>query len=346
MLTLGRTALSRFALAAIAFCALTASGCVSVPYAYGTGRIAEDAAKSPPVREQFLVGKPNKFLDASDWFWPESLLGKLLLWNKNVDSHQISPETVEAMQTYMAQNDLRNVQVLVNAYAPGNQWQRLFKNKTVGAGWRYTFGIVSVIGYTILPGRFFGGDAYNPFTNTVYLYSNEPAIALHEAGHSKDFGRREWKGTNAALYQIPFVNLYYEANASSDALSYLECRDPQGQKDAYKLLYPAWSTYAGGNVSDYLLESPWWSLTVIPGHIVGRIQAAHVKSCTLEEPAAAQSQGAPVTSESPTDSDGSKPPNVPQTEPSPEPTPETTIGTAESDSAETRTDTELSAEVQ
>jgi hypothetical protein len=258
---------------------MSSSGCVSVPYAYGTGRIAEDAARSPPVQQQFIYGKPNKFLDAADWFWPESLLGKLLLWNKNIDSHQISPQTVDAMKTFMTENDLRNVQVLVNGYYPGNQWKRLFKNKTVGGGWRYTFGILSVVGYTILPGRFFGGDAYNPYTNTVYLYSDEPVIALHEAGHSKDFGRREWKGTHAALYQIPFVNLYYEANASSDALSYLECRDPERQKEGYKLLYPAWSTYAGGNVSDFLLESPWWALSVIPGHIVGRIQAANVEPC-------------------------------------------------------------------
>jgi hypothetical protein len=178
----------------------------------------------------------------------------------------------------MTENDLRNVQVIVNGYYPGNQWKRLFQNKTVGGGWRFTFGIASVVGYTILPGRFFGGDAYNPFTNTVYLYSNEPAIALHEAGHSKDFGRRKFKGTHAALYQLPLASLYYEAKATGDAIGYLRCRDLDAEKDAYELLYPAWATYVGGNVGRFD-ENPLWNLGVIPGHIVGRIKSAKTDPC-------------------------------------------------------------------
>jgi len=127
--------------------------------------------------------------------------------------------------------------------------------------------------------RFFGGDAYNPYTNTIYLYSDIPVVALHEAGHSKDFGRREYKGLNAAIYSLPLASLYYEANASSDALSYLQCRDPERQKAAYKLLYPAWSTYVSGNIANFN-ASPLWSLSVIPGHIVGRIKAAQVVACS------------------------------------------------------------------
>ncbi|HTE40242.1 MAG TPA: hypothetical protein VK629_05410 [Steroidobacteraceae bacterium] len=264
-------------MACVAVAAIVASACTTVPYQHGTGRIAQDGPLSPPMKQQFLYGKPNTFLDAADWYWPESLLGKLILWNKNIDSHQISPETIEAMQQYVAVNDLSNVQILVNGYYPGNQWQRLFKNKMVGKGWRFTFGILSVVGYTILPGRFFGGDAYNPYTHTIYLYSDEAAIALHEAGHSKDFGSRKHKGLHAALYQLPLVSLYYEAKASSDALSYARC-NVELRKDAYKLLYPAWSTYVGGNIGRFD-ENLLWNLSVIPGHIVGRIRAANVEPC-------------------------------------------------------------------
>ena len=257
---------------------LALQGCITVPYKFGTGRIEQDAANSPPMKEQILIGRPHAFLDAADWYWPESLLSKLILWNKNMDSHQVSTATIDALKTYLQENDLRNVQVLVNDYRPGNQWRRLFKNKTVGAGWRYTLGIVSVVSYTLLPGRFFGGDAYNPYTNTIYLYSDIPVVALHEAGHSKDFGSREYKGLNAAIYSLPVASLYYEANASSDALSYVHCRDFEREKDAYKLLYPAWSTYVSGNIARFN-ENPLWSLTVIPGHIVGRIKAANVEPC-------------------------------------------------------------------
>ncbi len=255
---------------------LLLGACASDPYRYGTGRAELDQAGFVNMKQQVYVGRPNRFLDAADWIWPGSLLGKLLLWDKDIDSHQISGETIDYLQAYLYANELNNVQVLVNNYSPGNQWRRLFKNSTVGAGWRYTLGVLSVSLYTILPGRFFGGDSYNPYTNTIYLYSDNISVALHEGGHAKDFSRRRLKGTHAAIYTLPFAALYYEAKATSDALGYLRCiGDTDKRKEAYKLLYPAYSTYISGNINTYTPD-PLWNLAVIPAHIVGRIAAAKV----------------------------------------------------------------------
>ena len=51
--------------------------------------------------------------------------------------------------------------------------------------------------YTAFPERIFaafpfigGGDHYNPYTNTINIYSDHRAIVLHEGGHAKDFARR------------------------------------------------------------------------------------------------------------------------------------------------------------
>lgn len=248
------------------------SGCASSSYHYGTGEYGGDGSLSPPMQQQIIIGEPHKFLDASDWIWPGSWLAKLFLWNKSIDSHEIAEATIEEMAEYMEKNDLQDVQVLVNTYKPGTQWSRLFRNKEVGAGWRYTLGILSTSLYTILPGRFFGGDHYNPFTNTISIYSNNNAIALHEAGHAKDFNRRKLKGTHAAIYVLPGAPLYYEAVASSDALSYLEheCRYDE-EKRAYRVLHPAYGTYVGGL---FLQQSGLGILGAIPGHITGAIGAA------------------------------------------------------------------------
>ncbi len=253
---------------------LVLAGCASSPYRYGVETQHNAADRYPPMAQQVYQGAPHRVLDAADWYWPNSLLAKLLLWNKDIDSHEISPETVEVMQRYLACNDLGHVQVLVNRYAPGNQWLRLFRNRTVGAGWRYTLGLLSVSLYTILPGRFFGGDAYNPYTNTIYLYSDDASVALHEAGHAKDFASRKYKGLHAALYALPFAALYYEAKATNDALGYsLAEADAAQLKEEYRTLYPAYSTYIGGNL---LPNNPVGLLGVIPGHIAGGIQAAGV----------------------------------------------------------------------
>jgi hypothetical protein len=65
--------------------------------------------------------------------------------------------------------------------------------------------------------------------------------------------------------------------------------DFEGEKDAYKLLYPEWSTYVAGNMGRFD-EDPLWNLRVIPGHIVGRIKAATAEPCQdqLSQPAATQ----------------------------------------------------------
>jgi hypothetical protein len=258
-----------------------ATGCASTPYQYGASYQTDLEYQMPEDQEQIERGRPNAFLDASDWIWPESLLGKLLLFNWKVDRHHISPETEQAIVTYLDKNNMPNVKVRLNQYRPGGEWSRLFKNRAVGAGWRYTFGVLATAGYTILPGRFFGGDNYNPYTNTMNIYSDVPAIGLHEAGHAKDTANRKWKGSYAALYAIPGVPLYHEAQATGDAIGYLQAEgDKAGEKAAYKILYPAYGTYVGGTFSQFI-EAPWNYVIqlggIIPGHIVGRTKALMVE---------------------------------------------------------------------
>ncbi len=99
----------------------------------------------------------------------------------------------------------------------------------VGCGGRYTIGAISVAGEAIFPGRLFGGDRYNPYTATVHLYSDVPAIAVHEGGHAKDLTRRDWPGTYGFVTALPFVNLWGEAITSGDAIAYADRADEKRQ---------------------------------------------------------------------------------------------------------------------
>jgi hypothetical protein len=265
------------------------TGCASLPYRYGRTADYRNTVPLPPGEPQISQSAPNKFLDASDWFWPGSLLSKLILWNARVDSHQFSKKTEDVLREYLRANNLTNVKVRINSCNVGGELMRTLHNRAVGAGWRYTFGMFAWLQYTIMPGRFFGGDNYNPYSNTINLYSDIPAVALHEAGHAKDFGRREYKGTYSFAYMIPFFNLYPEALATRDALSYLRAEGSlQDQKTGYNTLYPAYGTYVGSGVGDWM-AFPWnyvaMAAGVIPGHIAGRIRSA-----TLPEPGKSQPQ--------------------------------------------------------
>ena len=257
---------------------LSLCGCQTVPYSYSKKIERPGTLLLRPGEAQIERGRPNRFLDGLGHY-VISLPSKLILWNWKVENHNVSEETQTAIQNYLLENDLQNVKVRINQYAPGGEWRRLFKNHTVGWFWKIIFGVPTVFFYMILPERVFGGDNYNPYTNTINLYSDHPAIALHEGGHSKDFGKRKYKGCYSVLYMLPLFPLYTEAIATRDAVGYLkDKKDIPGEKNAYKILYPAYTTYITGEFAglfplDYALQLG----LVIPGHIAGRIKAASVK---------------------------------------------------------------------
>ena len=184
---------------------LCLTGCRALPPLAIDATQLYDSPRLIDDQPQIQRGEPRKVIDTVGWIW--GIPSKLLLWDRRVDSHHISAETEVAIADYLEYNQLSSVRVRLNQYRPGEDWRRLTRNQSVGAGWRYTFGALSVLGETLIPGRVFGGDHFNPFTNTVHIYSDVPAIALHEGAHAKDFARRRWKGTYAAVYMLPIVPL-------------------------------------------------------------------------------------------------------------------------------------------
>jgi hypothetical protein len=264
------------ALAAVVVC--FGAGCAAAPYRYGTARAYYTSPELAAVTgDQIERGRPRPVIDGIGWV--VGIPDKIVLWNSRMENHSISCETEEAVAEYLAKNDLASVKVRLNQYAPGDDWRRLVANKSVGWGWRYSLGTLAWLGETILPGRIVGGDHYNPFTNTVHLYSDIPAVALHEAGHAKDFARRYYKGTYAAAYLVPAVPLWHEAKATRDAVGYLQAEaDLPNELEAYRVLYPAYGTYVGSAVGDFVPGPgmPFYIAGALGGHAVGRFEAWRV----------------------------------------------------------------------
>ena len=224
--------------------------------------------KGDPIVKE---GRPILLVD-----WIGNLFGalsKLILWNWKVERHNIQPDTEAALNDYLtAHPEMGNLAVQLNRYAPQDAWHRLFHNSGVKWPYRYTFGILSVLILdTILVNRIFGGDRYDPFTHTVYLQSDLPSIALHELGHAKDFSGRRYRGSYALLRIVPLTDLYQEYKASQIAFDHLRRgKNIKGEIEAYKILYPAYGTYAGSYLPLFGLGS---ILGAIIGHIWGRSEA-------------------------------------------------------------------------
>ena len=227
---------------------------------------------------QLERGQRRPIIDGFGWVW--GIPSKLILWNRRIENHRISEETEMQMVEYLQTNGLTDVKVRLNQYRPWDDWRRLTRNKSVAAPWRYTFGAIATLGETIIPGRLFGGDHYNPYTATIHLYSDVPAIAFHEAGHAKDFSNKRHPGNYAALYVLPIVPLWHERIATNDAMSYvLYKNDAQLRREAYNVLYPAYGTY-GGNAIGYVLprySSPLYLGGILAGHAMGRWESSNVR---------------------------------------------------------------------
>lgn len=280
-------------------CLLLLAGCATTPYSLDSEletHLTLDLREGEPQVER---GVPNAWLDGFGHYF-FSLPSKLILLDWRINNHDVSDEVEEGLQAYLWANGLCNTKVRLNQYAPGGEWKRLFRNREMPGGWRYTLGLLSVSFYTIFPDRLFagfpfigGGDSYNPYTNTIHIYSDLRPVALHEGGHAKDFAsieNRHWKGLYAGARAVPLagilVALVQEAIASNDALSWdLATGDSRDSKSAYRTLYPAYGTYLGGAAQAGLLffTDAWIVYAVqygivVVGHVAGQTRALFVRS--------------------------------------------------------------------
>lgn len=268
---------SRFRL--LALCGVSAAlltGCASGPYQFGRGwHNAQSAMCAPPVENsslEIVEGRPNTFVDGLGWV--VGIPGKLLLWDRRVNNHHVTESTTVAVAEYAERNQLQDVCVRVNQYDPGDEWRRLRDNREVGAGWRYTVGAISVLGYTILPGRVFGGDRYNPYTNSIYVYSDVPSLGMHAAAYAKDVHRRDVPGTYAAVNELPLLSIWHETIATRDALSYLETTaDADAQREGNRILQPNYGVRIGGALDSVVGGGSVLQIGgALIGHVTGRMQ--------------------------------------------------------------------------
>lgn len=186
------------------------------------------------------------------------------------------------MTNYLHENGLHDVHVSVNEYNPAQAWRRIVSNPNTSRLSKCTLGLADGLLATLAVPKLTGfpGDHFSASANTIYLFSDDESIALHEAGHAKNFNER----TNPALYglarKIPLVTLYQEAVATQNAIQYLRNKgDVAGVKKAFMLLTPALASYVVGET--FGLDRTSWLLCLLTlfglGHLLGRYLAAQEK---------------------------------------------------------------------
>ncbi len=264
---------SRWVLLAIV-CWLGGSGCATVPYRYGQFQSSKDDSR--PEEIAFEYGRPQKTLDRIAWV--TGIWSRILPLNPHVNNHSLSEESKAKLTAYLEDNDLTDVLVRVNQYDPKGEWRRLRENHRVAPGWRYTAGLLSLAHYSLIPGRVFGGDQYNPFTNSLYLNSDVSAVVLHEAAYAKDVRSRSLPGSYAVFNEIPVLSLWRHVNGVNDVLGYARANDDWAvERETYRVVYPQMGVHSMALSGTFV---PFWDgllLTVAgaaAGHTTGQFAIA------------------------------------------------------------------------
>ena len=99
-------------------------------------------------------------------------------------------------------------------------------------------GSLTIVGYSLLPGRVFGTDTYNPFTDTLSINSRNPPRALFEAARAKALRGEQFVGSSVVLSSLPVIRSVADVRQASDVLSYLRAEEQwQLETAAYPQLY-------------------------------------------------------------------------------------------------------------
>ncbi len=225
------------------------------------------------VRPQIERGQPRPLVDGIGWVF--GIPSKIILWDTRVDNHSISDDTEQAIAQYVNDQELSHTKVRINQYAPLDEWKRLTANHSVGWGWRYSLGTLTWLEETILPGRLFGTDHYNPYTDTISIYSDAPAIAIKEGSRARDVNSRQYPGTYMAVNSLPLISMWHDTVATQYALEYLRDEHDEYVEEGYQLLYPAYGAHLGGDLVSFTTVPTTLGAAVgsIPGHILGRREA-------------------------------------------------------------------------
>ena len=171
---------------------------------------------------------------------------------------------------YLDANGLQGINIDVREYNPSEQWSRLRNNRRIAPFWKYTGGTMCHLGYCLLPGRVFGYDKYNAYTNTLSINSTSPSRAIAQAGYVKKIYDQRYPGTYIAANLLPVFPLFRDMSVTSDVLTYAKVNEDLPLEK--QLLPEAYGRLGGDMVSQATFFIP--SSTYVPFYVTPLLSGA------------------------------------------------------------------------
>jgi hypothetical protein len=219
------------------------AGCASATYHYGPKQAVDPRPGLTEVNP-ITFGGEHPRLDRCERV-VQYPIETVKSWFRRRDEAPPNPvelrrEALYKAQEYLVLNELPDVQIDVREYDPAEQWRRLRANQRIHPAWKYSFGSISHLTYTWLPGRVFHYDSYNPYTNTLTINSATPSMALYEAAEAKIIRDRRRPGAYLAACYLPVFPLVNDVRVANDVLSYSRVQQEwELEKELYPQIYSA-----------------------------------------------------------------------------------------------------------
>ena len=222
-------------------------------------------------------GKRNVFVDSVGWMF--GIPRKLMIWDRRIDNHAVSSQTTSTVSAYLSDRGLHDVKLRVNQYDPIGEWKRLYQNKRVSPGWKYTAGVLRTAEYTLLPGRIFGHDDYNAYTNTVCIYSDTPVMGMASSAYAFDVHQRSLPGTYATFQSLPLIAMYHESLATKEVIDYTLSKETFQAPEVRRILYARYGMEMGGEIGRIIPGSGtvFEVAGAIGGHSAAGLQTGNVR---------------------------------------------------------------------
>lgn len=208
----------------MAICLIAFGGCAQFSGPYQFGDFADSAYKrGDNATPSPLRGDAHKTMDGirSALDWPYRVITR-----KPVpDSWAPTEAQEETILQYLTENDLDDVQVEFNYYSPRHRWRRLRENQGVAPVWKYSFGTLRWVAYTITPGRVLGATRYDPYSNCLEVNNNRAYESLEEAAEAKISHRIKYPGLfYSTVGNTPVLGVLPEFWSSADIVHYARDR--------------------------------------------------------------------------------------------------------------------------
>jgi len=208
-----------------------------------------------------------------------NLPAKAILLSMDVGNYP-REETQDYVRDYVQNSGLEDVTVRQGHSSVLEDVGRLFSDerlKDISLMGRILFGIpTTLIGGLIA--KLTRADYYNPFTKTAHIYSDIPAIALHELGHAKDFQEKGWPTLYALAGNLSPIHFYQEFKASKIADESLRGND---KRQTGRYLVPAFATHVSPLVESLsgMAAIPF----ILGAHVLGNLYNALFRRKSKQE---------------------------------------------------------------